>query len=129
MKAGAVASGGESAHVADGELGDADVGGLETGEDDGGGDFGRVHHVGVADEFFGSPSAQAELGFDAAGADGADLDVMFAEFGVEGLGEAYLREFCGAVNGFSGSALQAGDGGDEEDGAGVLGDHMRGGVA
>lgn len=102
-----------SAHVADGELGDADVGGLGAGEGDGGGDFCGVHHVGVTNEFFGSSSAEAELGFDAAGADGADLDVVFAEFGVEGLREAYLSEFGGAVDGLSGDALETGDGGDE----------------
>ena len=72
---------------------------------------------------------EGELGFDAARADGADLDVVFAEFGVEGLREADLGEFGGAVDGLSSGALQAGDGGDEEDGAGVLRDHVRGDVA
>ncbi len=52
-----------------------------------------VHHVGVADGFFGAAFAEGELGFGAAGADGAYVDVVGAEFGVEGLGEAYLGEF------------------------------------
>ena len=43
------------------------------------------------------------------GAEHAYLDTMPAKLGVERLGESDLREFRGAVDGFSGVALQAGD--------------------
>jgi len=81
------------AHVADGHLGDAGVGGLHAGEDDGLGHVFGVHHVGVADVVFGAAFAEGEFGFGASGADGSDVDVVGAEFGVEGLGEAYLGKF------------------------------------
>lgn len=117
------------AHVADGERGDAGVGGLDGGEEDGLGDVGGVHHGGLGDGFGGAAAAQGELGFDAAGAENPDADAVGAEFGVEGLGEADLGKFCGAVDGFVGGSLEAGDGGDEEDDAGALPDHGRRGVA
>jgi hypothetical protein len=117
------------AHVADGHLGDAGVGRLQAGEDDGFAYVFGVHHVGVADGVLGSASAEGELGPGAAGADGPDVEVVPAEFGVEGLGESYLGEFAGAVDGLSGVALQAGDGGDEEDDATLLGNERRSCVA
>ena len=113
----------------DGHLGDAQVWGLEAGEDDGFSYFGGVHHGGVADGVFGAAFAERELGFDAAGEDGSDFDVVFAEFGIEGLGEAGLGEFGGTVDGFSGDSLQAGDGRDEENGPAFLFDHDGCGVA
>lgn len=94
-----------STHVADGELRDAYVGGLGAGEDDGSGDFGWVHHVGVADELFGTAVVEGELGFDSTRAEDADLDVELAEFRVEGLAEADLGEFAGAVDGLAGGTL------------------------
>jgi hypothetical protein len=115
--------------VADGHLEDAGVGGLEAGEDDGVGDVGGVHHVGVADIVFGAAVAEGELGFDAAGTDDADFDSVGTEFGVEGLAETYLSEFGSAVDGFVGVALQAGNRGYEEDGAAFLRDHRWRGVA
>lgn len=108
---------------------DADVGWLKAGEDDGFGDFGWLHHAGVADPLFGASVADGELGFGASGADGSYFDVVLAELCVEGLCEAYLRELGCAVDGFTGGALQARDGGDEEDGAAVLLDHDGCGVA
>ena len=68
--------------MADSELKDAGVGGLETGEDDGLGYFMGLHHVGVADTLLGAAFAEGKLGFDAAGSDGSDLDAVLAEFGV-----------------------------------------------
>ncbi len=115
--------------MADGEVGDAGVGGLGGGEEDGFGDVGGVHHVGLGDGLCGAAAAEGELGFDTAGAEDADADAVGAEFGVEGLGEADLGELGGGVDGFVGGALEAGDGGDEEDGAGALPDHGWGGVA
>ena len=56
---------------------------MEAGEDDGFGYFGGIHHGGVADGVFGAAFAERELGFDAAGEDGSDFDVVFAEFGIE----------------------------------------------
>ena len=54
---------------------------------------------------------------------------MLAEFGVERLREAGLGEFGGAVDGFAGDSLQAGDGGDEENGPAFFFDHDGCGVA
>jgi len=102
---------------------------LEASEGDGFGYFGGVHHGGVADGVFGAAFAQCELGFYAAGKDGSYFDVVFAKFGVERLGEAGLGEFGGAVDGFSGDSLQAGDGRDEENGPAFLFDHDGCGVA
>ncbi len=113
----------------DGEGGDAGVGGLGGGEEDGFGDVGGVHHVGLGDGLGGAAAAEGELGFDTSGAEDANADAVGAEFGVEGLGEADLGELGGGVDGFVGGSLEAGDGGDEEDGAGALPDHVRGGVA
>lgn len=110
-------------------MGDAGVGGLGAGEEDGFGDVAGVHHGGLGDGLFGTAAAEGEFGFDAAGAEDADADAVGAEFGVEGLGKADLGEFGGAVDGFVGGSLEAGDGGDEEDGAGALPDHVRSGVA
>ena len=115
--------------MADGEGGDAGVGGLGGGEEDGFGDMGGVHHAGLGDGFGGAAAAQGELGFDAAGAEDADADAVGAEFGVEGLGEADLGELGGGVDGLIGGSLQAGNGRDEKDGAGALADHVRGGLA
>lgn len=103
--------------MADGQLRDADICWLEAGEEDGFGYFGGLHHVGAADVLFGAAFADGELGFDSAGEDGSDLDAVLAEFGVEGLREAGLGEFRGAVDGFACNALEAGYGGDEENGA------------
>ena len=50
---------------------------------------------------FGATVSYGELGFDAAGEKGAYLDVVFAEFSIEGLGEAGLGELGSAVDGFS----------------------------
>src|SRR6266567_4883202 len=115
--------------MADGHLGDADVRGLEAGEDDGFGYLGGVHPVGVADHVFGAAFAEGKLGFDAAGKDGSYLDAVLAEFGVEGLGEAGLGELGGAVDGLSRGSLQAGYGGDEEKRTALLLDHVGNSVA
>ena len=85
--------------------------------------------MGVADGVFGAAVAEGELGFDAARAKDADPEAVGAEFGIESLGEADLGELGGAVDALVGRALQAGDGGDEEDSAGAAFDHVRGGVA
>lgn len=74
--------------MADCHLWDADVWRLEAGEDDSLGYFVGLHHVGFANELFGSAVAQGELGFHSAGEDSAYLNAVLAEFGVEGLREA-----------------------------------------
>ncbi len=116
-------------HVADGHEGNADVGGLGTAEENGVGDVGGVHHVGCSDGLLRTAMADGELCLCAAGTDGSDVDAVLAELGVEGLGESDLGELGGAVDGFAGGALQAGDGRDEEQDTGLLRDHVGDSVA
>ena len=117
------------AHVADGHLQNAGVGGLKAGKDDCVGHFAWLHHVGVADTLFGAALPYGELSFNAAGTDASDFDAVLAELSVKGLGEAYLGELGGAIDGFACITLQACHGRDEEEGTAFLGDHGWHGVA
>ena len=78
---------------------------------------------------FGAAVSYGKLGFDASGKDCAYFDAVLAEFSVERLREAGLGELGGAVDGFSWGPLQAGYRRDEENGAALLLDHVRDGIA
>lgn len=119
---------GGSPHVADCHLRDANVWGLQAGEEDGFGDGLRLHHVGATDVIFGAALAKGEFGLSASGTDGTDVDVVLAEFGIECLGKADLGELGSTVNGLASVTLEAGDGRDEEKDAALLRNHLWYGV-